>query len=453
VERRFAALYLILITVSSLATLSVRYPIVHAQSTTAIVGVWSSVYSSNNITVTNGDLGPGTQFTIDINITDAPEFNGYEFALFYDPTNITVVSWDIGPGTTMFNNPLTAGFDNDIVGGAFRISVVNLGNTHFSGSGTLTHITFGVNGLGASPLALAAATPNPSSRAQSPGAKKPDWTLLVVTDPNSGTTSVGSPLTTSDGDFRNTAGPGKLPPVASFTWFPVTPFEMQSVSFDASASFDPDKGSDPGSGIASYRWDFGDGSTGVQGPVLDHTVPYIGNFSVVLTVVDIDTHYKGIKALLLTVSQTPQHRIQISALLLNGNPAPQLNLGERVNIAVTVLNAGTFVEIFNLTISYGPPDKLIPPAYTNEAIKPGTSHTRTFNATLETSQLSYGSHEVTVALTDPNVDPPVKITKGVFTIVEPTSFPYLPIGVGLAVIVAIPTTVLLLRRRRKEDIE
>jgi PKD repeat protein len=52
-----------------------------------------------------------------------------------------------------------------------------------------------------------------------------------------------------------------------------------AVSFDASASSDPD------GSIASYAWDFGDGATG-SGAKATHTYPGAGSFTAVLTVTD-----------------------------------------------------------------------------------------------------------------------------------------------------------------------
>jgi len=55
----------------------------------------------------------------------------------------------------------------------------------------------------------------------------------------------------------------------------------QSVNFDASDSYDPDKGDN----ITSYRWDYGDGTTG-EGISAEHTYSSKGNFTVTLTVTD-----------------------------------------------------------------------------------------------------------------------------------------------------------------------
>jgi PKD repeat protein len=64
-------------------------------------------------------------------------------------------------------------------------------------------------------------------------------------------------------------------PVASFTYSCTD----LSCTFDGSGSYDPD------GSIASYAWDFGDGSTG-SGATTSHTYAADGTYTVVLTVTD-----------------------------------------------------------------------------------------------------------------------------------------------------------------------
>jgi len=69
------------------------------------------------------------------------------------------------------------------------------------------------------------------------------------------------------------------PPQAAFTFLPADPFEGESVTFDASASSDPD------GDIARFSWDFGDGAT-AEGRIVTHAYARPGEFLVVLTVTD-----------------------------------------------------------------------------------------------------------------------------------------------------------------------
>ncbi|NIN33954.1 MAG: PKD domain-containing protein, partial [Gammaproteobacteria bacterium] len=71
------------------------------------------------------------------------------------------------------------------------------------------------------------------------------------------------------------------PPVAVFTESAETVYTDNSVSFNASVSYDPD------GVIISYFWDFGDGSNSTA-VIVEHTYVEDGNYTVVLTVVDDD---------------------------------------------------------------------------------------------------------------------------------------------------------------------
>jgi C1A family cysteine protease/PKD repeat protein len=74
-------------------------------------------------------------------------------------------------------------------------------------------------------------------------------------------------------------GNGTLPPVALFTATPADGDIPLSVTFDGSASYDAD------GTIASYAWNFGDGSTGT-GAISAHTYNQAGTFTATLTVTD-----------------------------------------------------------------------------------------------------------------------------------------------------------------------
>lgn len=72
-----------------------------------------------------------------------------------------------------------------------------------------------------------------------------------------------------------------LAPVASFTYSPVNPYTYETITFNASASYDPD------GDIVSYKWDFGDGNvTTVTNPIITHVYTICGNVTVTLTVTD-----------------------------------------------------------------------------------------------------------------------------------------------------------------------
>jgi PKD repeat protein len=92
--------------------------------------------------------------------------------------------------------------------------------------------------------------------------------VLTVTDNQGGTGSSTTAVTV-------TAGVNQLP-VASFT----------SSSANLVASFNGSASADPDGTIASYSWDFGDGSAPGSGPAPSHTYAAAGTYQVVLTVTD-----------------------------------------------------------------------------------------------------------------------------------------------------------------------
>jgi len=72
-----------------------------------------------------------------------------------------------------------------------------------------------------------------------------------------------------------------LPPNPSFTATPSSGVVPETVAVDASASTDPN----PGGGIQSYAWDFGDGAT-ATGATASHAYAQPGSYVVVLTVIN-----------------------------------------------------------------------------------------------------------------------------------------------------------------------
>ena len=71
------------------------------------------------------------------------------------------------------------------------------------------------------------------------------------------------------------------PPVASFTYLPLSPVGNETVSFNATASDDPD------GTIVEYEWDFGDGTNAtLVTATVDHAYADNGTYTVVLSVTD-----------------------------------------------------------------------------------------------------------------------------------------------------------------------
>lgn len=315
--RRFAA-FLVL----SLALFMFSLPVpAHASTPLPTIGVWGDAYGSPDIS--DPSIAPNTTIVIDINVTNAPAFNGYEYTLYFDSAYLQPTYIDVRSG--IFTNPFIG--DKELSPGRIHLVVVNLGYPATSSNGVLTQITFNVTGRGVSPLTLAAATTEPSTLSV-------DYTQLVLLTQE-------IPVTTTDGHFSNVEG--NRGPVANFTFTPSSPLEGQTITFNATGSYDPDNNS-TGS-IRQYVWDFGDGQTVyVTSPIVTRAyqsnqypfASYAGNFSAHLTVIDADNGFEGMVTHLVTVSPPPPScPVGIATAMV---PDPCSSIQEAVN---AIVNGGT----------------------------------------------------------------------------------------------------------------
>jgi len=73
------------------------------------------------------------------------------------------------------------------------------------------------------------------------------------------------------------------PPIANFTYSPPNPVENQTITFNASSSYDPD------GNITNYKWHFGNGNiTNTIEKIIKHSYSLEGNYKVCLAVTDND---------------------------------------------------------------------------------------------------------------------------------------------------------------------
>lgn len=91
------------------------------------------------------------------------------------------------------------------------------------------------------------------------------------------------------------------PPIANFAYSPQQPFKGETVTFNASISYDRD------GSITSYKWDFGDGNvTTVTNPIITHIYVAQGTYTVRLTVTDNDgLSHSTTKSITVTADSTP----------------------------------------------------------------------------------------------------------------------------------------------------
>ena len=424
-------------------------------ASTPNVGIWNDACFASNMTVANpqcaiggASLGVNSKVTVDVNVTNAPSFNGYELSLFYDPTNLTLskVNYSVG---TVFDSPFAAANLSQtgypFVPGIIRVSVVNLNGPFNGGSGVLALFTFNIKGVGASPFTLAAGTSIP---AEGGGATQYDWTRLQL-----GGASID--VSTSDGYFQNIQdNPVRLGPVASFMFSPAKPQKGQNVVFDASASFDPDNGLS--TALTRWLWDFGDGIVvSSQSPIQTHSFGsqgslFTGNFSVLLRVYDSDNNFTGMVTHLIGIIPPPWHEVIVASVGVSPTLA---EAGAKLNVTVIVQNSlkSTFDETYNLTITWGPPTHQLK-NYTDQVISHQFGkNSQTFTAILDTTGLSSGTYEVDALA----IDPLDNVTtndhgKALFTIQLPQTspLPYI-IGAAVAVVAALVVVRFVLKRRRR----
>jgi len=132
-------------------------------------------------------------------------------------------------------------------------------------------------------------------------------------------------------------------PDAEFTYSPSMPLVNDTVTFNASASHDPD------GYIVSYDWDFGDGNiTTATDPVIDHVYTETGIYTVTLNVTDNDG-LSGTAMAYVSVLAPVVHDIAVTSVAASPTVVAR---GQAVNVTVIVENQGSFAEAFDVTAYY-----------------------------------------------------------------------------------------------------
>jgi PKD repeat protein len=258
-RKRILDILLIFLALSVITASITTASYVRAQSTTIAVKP-SSIFDTS--------LGPGKSLIINLTVADVTNLFTWQAQILFNPsilncTNATYPADNIFAGKSTI--PVTPLIDN--IGGSvtFGCSLTGLGV--FTGSGVMCQIGFNIIGLGNSTLRYS--TPYGSD------------TFLLDTE-----LSV-IPSMVTNGSFQNFVPPSEpLPPIAVFDYSPKPATTGQSLTFNGSASYDPD------GSVVNWAWDFGEPPL-ASGPIATHTYASPGNYTVTLTVTDNDGNHSS----------------------------------------------------------------------------------------------------------------------------------------------------------------
>ena len=275
---------------------------------------------------------PDQYFTVNVTITDVTDLYNWAFEMKLPSGLLRTCEANITEGPFLKQGGATS-FTKKVDYTGTKISASSMlmppATTGVTGNGTLVAIAMKVLDSGNSTL-----------------------TFTKTTLYNS-TSFVVIPHTLQDGYFYTNR------PVARFTYAPHPmdyygrPIVGELVTFDGTASYDPDEPHDstPG-GIVGYQWVFGDGATGT-GDIINHTYTEAGTYVVTLTVTDDEGETDIVDHPVIGTSVEVQlHDIAVINVTVNVTVTPPyvFSPGDTLTINVTVLNKGSGSETLNVTV-------------------------------------------------------------------------------------------------------
>jgi len=392
---RALVLLIVFLPLASLLTrdLGASYPSAHGQtSPMSRLEVVSPGYGGN---ITDLNIGPGSIFKVDVNLTNAGPISAFDITLDYaiSPMLKTILSTStssvtLSPG--LFDGAgLPSGCSARLLTirvvpdpfDTVRVAALLQGGCTVNGNGRLFSVTFNVIDTGATSLHIEQAA---NGRLQF---------LVVGPPPNFGNFP---DLQVVDAYFRNKPG---IPPVAKFSFTPNAPVLGDTVSFDATQSYDPDNATLLGRGIRNYLWVFGDNSPPSLGSQVFHvfsftpTVPAAGTFEVRLVIIDTDDGIPVQQSTIVHILQPAVHDAAASISL----DRIQINASTPIQITVTVYNRGNRDENITLNVSFdyrGQTPIANPPQF----LLPQNSSPRSFTFTLQTTNLPPSLYTITASV-------------------------------------------------------
>jgi PKD repeat protein len=252
-KRRENILFMLLAMIVITATIATANH-VKAQATTMAVTPASIIDPS---------LDPGSTFIINLTVADVANMYTWQAQILFKPSMLNCNDATF-PADNVFAGkptiPVPPIIDN--IGGSvtFGASMIGAG-PGFTGTGVLCQINFTVVGWGNSTLNYS--VPYGSD------------TFLL----NSDLSIIPSMVT--NGYFENKKIVEPQAPVALFDYLPKPVIVGQVITFNGSASYDPD------GSVVSWAWNFGEPPL-ASGPTVTHTYVSDGNYTVTLTVTDND---------------------------------------------------------------------------------------------------------------------------------------------------------------------
>ena len=377
----------------------------------------------------------GEHFTINLDIMNAVDVYAWQVNVTWDPSVLQYVDATLPPDHFLEGRPGgTTGLQISELNESVLLGCLILGNyPGMLGTGTLVTVEFEVVGTGEGVLKLASM-----------------YTTLL--DSNLVDTYPGPNLKLEDGYISSI----DHPPSASFTYSPTSPSVNEIVTFDASASYDPD------GYIVSYEWDFGDGTNiSVAVPTATHAFTMQKTYTVTLIVTDnatatqmmMDTfNTTTVPHLWYELHSSNSTEVKLKGdhdiVVISPSASPtSVTVGEPVTISVTVENQGMETETFAVIAYY---DGNTAATTTVADLAPDDSET--LQLTWDTTDVAPGTYVIEVEASlegDAHPDDNIK-EDGTITVELPEApFPLEYIVIIVAVVVVIGIGVFLFLRRRK----